>query len=372
MLKKLISRSSKLLCAEPMLLAPIKRSLALDALRGVAILMVMIMHFGEAKLFPMFPQPYVMVPALGMFGVDLFYVLSGFFITRAILVPLNWDPYRFFRARVTRIYPAFLVALALFILVQIFSSEINQKYVAAVLLHVLMLHNLFPGASTMVNGPFWTLGVEFPYYLFMLAVGPFLKDEKYFWRISIGMVLLSIVWRFAVFNFQVSEFSRFFAATQLPGVLDSFAMGGISAAITLDQRLNRLVERFKWPLFAIGLFFSFLSLWYVSRHVGQYWVYPRTAIFWRTGLAISFAIVVVACYNMRDASALRFTLLPWFGKISFSLYIYHYLPITMVNLYLTDYFWFAKLCVALAVGLAVSWLSWKLVETRFHRPGQSN
>jgi peptidoglycan/LPS O-acetylase OafA/YrhL len=82
---------------------------ALDGLRGVAILLVMLCHFGGSAW----------VTRWGWVGVDLFFVLSGFLIT-GMLLDAGGAPHmlsRFYVRRVLRIWPLYLVALTIILLV---------------------------------------------------------------------------------------------------------------------------------------------------------------------------------------------------------------------------------------------------------------
>src|SRR5690349_18710769 len=82
---------------------------ALDGLRGIAILMVLIAHdFNRI--------PYIL--ELGSYGVDLFFVLSGFLITDILLRTRNQKNYfrSFFIRRILRIFPVYYLALVIFYL----------------------------------------------------------------------------------------------------------------------------------------------------------------------------------------------------------------------------------------------------------------
>jgi peptidoglycan/LPS O-acetylase OafA/YrhL len=345
-----------------------KRSLALDAVRGLAILMVVIYHFGDFGLLPFISIPYTIIPALGMFGVDLFYVLSGFFITKAIISPTSWDPGIFLKARFSRIYPAYLFSLLFFAAYKISSgNSIDFQLMVNLLLHSLMLHNLFPGVGNSFNGTYWTLGVEFPYYFLMLAIGYFLREKRYFWHVSLSMLAICLVWRASVFQFMPTDMGRFFAATQLPGVLDAFSFGGMAAVITRHAKYGEVCRRWRWPIFMVGLVATVLSLYYVTHHAGHYWSYAWTVIMWRTSLAAGFALLIVACNGMEYSKFLHYSGLPWLGKISFSLYIYHLFPAILILKFFPEFGWEWKLLLASSIALAMSWASWRFIEARFHR-----
>lgn len=100
------------------LIATPTRLFGLDTLRALAILVVMLYHmtaFGEL------PSRILSVTDFGWMGVDLFFVLSGFLIGQQVLKPylMGQRPSiaEFYRRRIYRILPAYLVVLALYFLV---------------------------------------------------------------------------------------------------------------------------------------------------------------------------------------------------------------------------------------------------------------
>ena len=81
---------------------------ALDGLRGLAILMVICYHyFPSRSLF-----------TIGWTGVDLFFVLSGYLITRKLLSTRGNSEYfrKFYRNRILRIFPLYYAVLIIFFL----------------------------------------------------------------------------------------------------------------------------------------------------------------------------------------------------------------------------------------------------------------
>jgi peptidoglycan/LPS O-acetylase OafA/YrhL len=106
--------------------------------------------------------------ASGYTGVDLFFVISGYAMT------MTWQRQRsigfartmsFWLARLLRIYPAYLVAMLLWVIMA--RAGIAPKPTATydVVMHTLMLHTLDPSTFFSVSGVFWTLAVEVHFYL---------------------------------------------------------------------------------------------------------------------------------------------------------------------------------------------------------------
>src|SRR6476620_6207780 len=97
---------------------------ALDGLRGIAILLVMLLHF--APYAPGLQSPTVLLDRLylglagiGWMGVDLFFVLSGYLITGILYDTKGSKHYfrQFYARRFLRIFPLYYTALAIFLLV---------------------------------------------------------------------------------------------------------------------------------------------------------------------------------------------------------------------------------------------------------------
>ncbi|HKP45495.1 MAG TPA: acyltransferase family protein, partial [Pyrinomonadaceae bacterium] len=140
------------------------------------------------------------------------FVISGFCIhlqwakSRAAGVERQIEFGSFWRRRLRRLYPPYLIAFALFMLMAAATTGINitHFFVYDVVMHLLMLHNLEPQTCYSINGVFWTLAVEEQLYLayFLLL---FLR-KRWGWRrtllvcmaVRVGWFIFSHwVWVFA-------------------------------------------------------------------------------------------------------------------------------------------------------------------------------
>ncbi len=152
---------------------------SIDALRGAAALGVVLYHavFQTASAVPnnLFRWPVKLLQFGSSFGYIgfLFFVISGF------CIHLQWAKSRangqspsikfgsFWRRRIRRLYPPYLIAFALFFLMAALSVGINvtRFFVYDVVMHLLMLHNFDPKVCYSINGVFWTLAIEEQLYL---------------------------------------------------------------------------------------------------------------------------------------------------------------------------------------------------------------
>ena len=111
--------------------------------------------------------------SFGYVGVFLFFVISGFCIhlqwakARASGQPHEIRFGAFWKRRFRRLYPAYLIALALYLGLTALSVgiKVTGAFVYDVLMHVFMLHNLDPKTAYSINGVFWTLAIEEQLYL---------------------------------------------------------------------------------------------------------------------------------------------------------------------------------------------------------------
>lgn len=353
----------------------VQRIQALDALRGIAVLMVFAYHIvSKIQTSGVLSEPVKLVFATGMFGVDLFYVLSGFFITKAILSPASWSRASYLRSRITRIYPAYVVCLLVSAGIAVFSGQMRLPDLApALLLHLTMLHNFVPGMSEKFNGVFWTLGVEFPYYVLMLAIGFRLRERRFFWKISGIALVVAVLFRYCVYALipsgAASESTRFFVSTQVIGSLDAFFVGGIVAYWSLHKMGANAKSA---PLyFLISACTCVVLLYFISRHLSDFWTNPFTMVWWRALLSISYGLVIFFIISLNIDKLLVWSGLPFMGKISFSFYLWH-LPVinyfagktqpttTTLGVLLPD------LTLILISSVLLAWTSWRFIEARFH------
>jgi peptidoglycan/LPS O-acetylase OafA/YrhL len=160
------------------------------------------------------------VSSFGYVGVFLFFVISGF------CIHLQWARARaagtqpdirfgtFWKRRIRRLYPPYLIALLLFLLMTAWTVGLNftHFFFYDTGMHLLMLHNLDPSTCYTINGVFWTLAIEEQLYLayFLLL---FIRI-RWGWGVTLAvcvlarigwMVLSHVVWLKTGFGIPVPE-----------------------------------------------------------------------------------------------------------------------------------------------------------------------
>ncbi len=146
---------------------------ALDGLRALAALSVLIYHAmataGAKTIIAGHDLTWTYFYTES--GVDLFFTLSGFLLflpyARAILggrpAPRALE---FYRRRALRILPAYYVCLGVLAVAQ-FGLRWSAPDAQNVLAHLALLHDISPAFNRTISGPFWTLAVEWQFYLLL-------------------------------------------------------------------------------------------------------------------------------------------------------------------------------------------------------------
>ena len=144
---------------------PARRLAELDALRGVAVLMVLAFHY-TTRFAQLHPGAGWGDFAFGAYGVHLFFVISGFVIIMTL--ERSARPTDFLVARFSRLYPAFWTAVLLTSLVLWLAHRPDRPPLGRVAANLTMVHELVGVPS--VDGVYWTLEVELLFYALALAV----------------------------------------------------------------------------------------------------------------------------------------------------------------------------------------------------------
>jgi len=144
--------------------------------RFLAALTVVIFHYG-ADLAPFNTPPFDQIFQAGPIAVSYFYALSGFIMAIAYYRPNrpeNFNRWKYWLARFSRIYPVYLVALLLVFLANYTKTD---NATSQLLLNLTLLQTWIPGYPLTLNSPGWSLSVEaffyvcFPLFLWIIYRG---------------------------------------------------------------------------------------------------------------------------------------------------------------------------------------------------------
>jgi peptidoglycan/LPS O-acetylase OafA/YrhL len=339
------------------------RIAALDGLRGVAILMVLVghlMHVPE-QASPAFAAAAGLIRYLWV-GVDLFFVLSGFLITGILLQTRQSPTYlrSFYARRVLRIFPLYYATLIVYYLVAPRlpyyagpSLAFEQQHRAWYFLYAgnFVINRYHFGPDNL--GHFWTLAVEEHFYLLWPLLVLLLGPRKLRWA-CVAAVVMSLGLRILLHLRGV-----YLPQLMTPCRTDALAMGALLAVEYREGRLARWLRPATYALVPLALL-SAMFLWPIKlpaepspQDLLTLWASQSIAF---TLLALTFAamVVVAVCVPRRSLPerALASPVLRFFGKYSYAMYCFHPLLIPPMMAYLSP----TRLTAAVrspAVGLVI-------------------
>jgi peptidoglycan/LPS O-acetylase OafA/YrhL len=282
-----------------------QRIARLDGIRGFAILMVLLHHHELLKT--------------GWTGVDLFFVLSGFLITRILLKSRNDKDYwsSFYQKRAFRILPPLIPMLIIGIAL---SPHTNLW---AALGYILFLGNVVDVTRHYAFMLFstWSLGVEEHFYLLWPVVVLYLSRKRLA-ILACGVLLLDPVLR-VLATPHVSAMSIYVLT---PFRLDGLAAGSLLALlVSHDKAISVLKVVSGWVCIAALML-------YVGIHwkLGESFSYPAdhklfNGIGYSLIAAVAFFLVAHVLLNEHSivSRVLSWSPLAGLGRISYGVYLYH-------------------------------------------------
>lgn len=339
---------------------------ALDGLRGVAILLVLVWHYVSCQVVT---GPGGFLPGLLSVmwsGVDLFFVLSGFLIVGILLDSKGAPGYfrTFYLRRVCRIMPLYYLVLILFVVLPRSGLPVNDWLFSPALplwsyftfTQNFFMHHLGFGPNWL--GVTWSLAVEEQFYLVIPLLVWGLGRRSLAVVFAVG-IMLAPVWRLLVGNLgaYVFPFAR----------ADAILWGGLLALLARWRPLPRSRALMPWlVLLVIGLVIL------LGKHAGVGDVYLHGVLGPFYGIWLLLAL-------QADGSALGGVLggrlLVWLGRRSYGIYLFHQPVNGLVQQWLTGRQvpgwdgpggWTANL-LSLVILVAVSELSFRYFEAPFLR-----
>ena len=340
---------------------------ALDGLRGVAILLVLVLHAAlpgvavDNLVHPPQLHGYLWVALLGWCGVDVFFVLSGFLIT-GILVRAKGSPHYFrdfYARRALRIFPLYYAVL-LWLLYGPGRAPASSAEQWSSLFYVQnWLYGAHGDLGDAARTITWSLAIEEQFYLLWPALVAFVSPRALV-RLCVGVIVGAVVLRAGLV---AAGAEHVYYLT--PCRLDALAAGALLAVVPLPSaRLGR-------ALLVGGL----LVLGSAAAVAGTPLPHsPPMQAFGLVGsMALATGLLVLARGDGAIARVARWRWLAVFGRYSYCIYLTHVLVIEAVGRWLQErtgtwalewpLAWLFTLTVASVVGsLAVGLVSWHLFE----------
>jgi peptidoglycan/LPS O-acetylase OafA/YrhL len=317
----------------------------LDGLRTIAVMLVIVFHW-----FPV--DKGLNLISNGPLGVTLFFVLSGFLITRILLqnrqlqaVYSFSDIYKvFMMRRVLRIFPLYYLVLLFVWLApgMAFIPEIQTDFYDHPLHYLLYSSNFLidkTGNWSNVLSIFWTLAVEEQFYLFWPIV--IIKTPtRHLRRVIIATILAGIATRGVLFSVDRNS------GVLMPTCLDSFGLGALWAyTLSNDDKPGRFIKILSLSAPIAGLLFLF----FCYDHDNTLF----KVLFFRLSMSIlSLYLVANASYKQGFGSYfgtfLESAVATYLGRISYGLYIFHIMvPYLLIPIMISAIRYFFEISVIL-------------------------
>jgi peptidoglycan/LPS O-acetylase OafA/YrhL len=281
----------------------------LDALRGIAALMMVFFHFvlppttnfGEnGRTFITIISDYM---DLGRIGVVVFFAISGFIIPTSLNHRSLHPVRKFLISRLFRLYPLYWVSIILCIAV---AGTRHSAY--TIVANFTMIQGFLMAPE--INGAAWTLAIELIFYA--ACLGLFLVNRLHERRIQFALVVGSLVLALVLAALRSILVRKFPVA--LPMVLAMMFFGTLWRGVVLDG--DRLARRYAGPAIAILIIMIPVVSLLADRVDFGFHEWPVPYIFsYATGLA-AFMLVTA---KVRRCPAW----LAYLGTISYSTYLLH-------------------------------------------------
>lgn len=347
-----------------------KFRLDIEGLRGIAIFLVLLFH----AQIPGF--------AGGFFGVDIFYVISGYLITGLLIrerestgkISLKL----FYSRRARRLLPmATVVLVATLVASYYFAPRLLMPGIAfdvasavVFLSNMNFAHHATDYFANSMPSPvlhFWSLSVEEQYYMLWPALAIFFtrKAKSVSVRMFFSLLALgSLSFWFATWLITKNQSWAFFS---LPSRAWELALGGLLASAKLwVDKIPKTGLLFAQWLATIALIYSLITLRSTDPFPGPYALLPTiaTALFLLGGS--SYSPNITGSYLIHLPSRfLASRPIRFLGKISYSLYLWHWPVLIIVAYHYKDGLNLIQRSGIVVISILLATLSYYLIENPF-------
>lgn len=335
---------------------------SLDGLRGIAALSVLFFHY----TYTFFKQlsgtewyyPIYHFINFGWLGIDLFFVLSGFLITRILLKHHDSPHYykTFYCRRVLRIFPIYYTVLFFYLMFYPFDNQFFLWTYSS---------NIFPSVKIIDElSHFWSLAVEEHFYL-LWPIAMSLFFTRGLITFCSTIIVLSLMSKLIMFyqGFQLTYIYHFSL-----NCFDAMALGSLLAILNDKNLLPTILKDGHLNLtFTLMTIFSISNiLYFFNEEKGFYSLLYLTFTF-----SIYFCVLIQLIYKKQKniiTKLCNIAFLRRLGLYSYGIYLFH-LPMQQLTTKLlqtsplTHHLWSVLLSLCLTVFL--SGLSYHLIESKF-------
>ncbi|WP_254412779.1 acyltransferase family protein [Dyadobacter diqingensis] len=329
----------------------------LDGVRAIAILMVMFFHFfsdfeTDGSIFQFLKR----LALKGETGVTLFFVLSGFLITRILLSTRESKNYfyNFFVRRSLRIFPLYYLFLVIYYLTPLFFGGSIPEF-GLQIYYWIYLQDFSTTFGWKSEGPgqFWSLAVEEHFYLVWPFLIYYLRERAISFWISV-IIVTSFILR--IYLSRHYPLIHHFTFTRM----DDLAIGAILALLEYHGFVKR-----RNAIYFLLLLIPVNMVWVLNRFVGPSIV--DSLSFLQTSISFCSLIGFVICLQEGNwlKKILTQTPLIYTGKVSYGLYVFHPFCFKLFEIFFITKYWAVNLLGSLVFTYVIASLSYYFFESYF-------
>lgn len=242
-----------------------------------------------------------------------------------------------------------------------------------------MAHNISFDYFTSINGIWWTLPIEFSFYLVLPALALLLRRRR--WPILlVGAVVFTFFYRYLMFSWVAKESVPYkvWVLEQLPGRIDQFVFGMLAAYFFMESRRAGILNQRQSKPFSptafiiLGMIGVICFLYLIHIYILKYWDGHFLLFVWHgcVGFFIALVIYGIAKNSLLGIFLFGNRLILKAGVISYSIYLWHQLVITWImDLgyfgHVKGYLFLPILIVTLPVSLGLAMVSYLVIERPF-------
>ena len=309
----------------------------IDGLRFFAIFWMVLFHLNAyivAKAFPgtlenLFKQSFIFqLLSVGNRGVELLFVLTGFMFFFMIKKDQDGNLFvnlkKYYSRRITRLIPPLVISLFVWFILEItlFASENKPaaELFLSMIASIFQAHYIFYLRPSYINGPLWAFEIIMQFYLIApLLVCLFrIKNNWFRWGLMAFLMILGTMIKQLV--------GPFLPPYAMEGTIVRYTQWFICGILLADLCSVFPVKTKKWWFDPIGVI-TWISI-VLAAHVSSYEL--------RSGLLLMAILPAFYCVFRGTFLNQLFTnrWIVSLGGICFTIYLYHYLPISSIGRFL--------------------------------------
>jgi peptidoglycan/LPS O-acetylase OafA/YrhL len=330
----------------------------INALRAFAVFGVILFHY-KVGIFKG-----------GFTGVDVFFVISGYLMSKIIINGISKQKFSYIdylRKRIQRIVPALLFLITVLTIAGFFlyfpeDYKLNEKNAAA---SIAFFSNILywrsssyfaPASDTNLFLHTWSLSVEWQFYLIfpliLIILRRYLKTNRNYLQLFIPATIFLII--FSVYFTKHSPTTSFYL---LPTRAWEMLLGGV--AFLLEPFLRG--DKWRKPIAVLGYLMILGSFLLLNNSL------PWPGIFTLLPTSATFLIIISSC---NDFFVIKNSATQFIGKISYSLYLWHW-PVYVITQYYGIGTETINVLLFIIVSVTLGYISFNYIESiKFKRSRQ--